>query len=144
MNKPALQRVKQFRYLGLIFTEDDNDSVCIQENLKNARKRWNCVAKILKTEGANAKCMAKFYITIVQAVLLYGADSWVVTQRYLSKLRSFHNRAIRYITGKHIRKRSEHAWEYPNHTVLLKECRLAITKIRLPNITITLQNFHVL
>ena len=119
MNGTKLKRVKQFRCLGRIFTEDDNDSVCIQGNLKNARKRWNCVAKILKTEGANAKCMAKFYITIVQAVLLYGADSWVVTQRDLAKLRSFHNRALRYITGRHIRKRSEISWEYPNHTVLL-------------------------
>lgn len=80
VNGLPIQRVRQFRYLGRIFTETDDDSVCIQDNLSNARRRWNCVAKILKTEGANANCMAKFYITIVQAVLLYGADSWVITK----------------------------------------------------------------
>ena len=124
VNGLPIQRVRQFRYLGRIFTESDNDSVCIQENLSNARRRWNCVAKILKTEGANAKCMAKFYITIVQAVLLYGADSWVVTKRDMNKLRSFHHRAIRYITGRHIRKHDEDRWEYPDHQQLLKECQL--------------------
>ena len=94
VNGLPIQRVQQFPYLGRIFTESDNDSVYIQENLSNARRRWNCVAKILKTEGANAKCMAKFYITIVQAVLLYGADSWVVTKRDMNKLQSFHHCAI--------------------------------------------------
>ena len=68
--------------------------------------------------------MAKFYITIVQAVLLYGADSWVVTKRDMNKLRSFHHRAIQYITGRHIRKHDEDRWEYPEHQELLKECQL--------------------
>ena len=48
--------------------------------------------------------MAKFYITVVQVVLLYGADTWVISKRDMQKLKSFHNKAIRYITEKHIRK----------------------------------------
>lgn len=42
----------------------------------------------------------------------------------MNKLRSFHHRAIRYITGQHIRKHDGNKWEYPDHKQLLKECRL--------------------
>ena len=70
-----LERVRTFRYLGRILSDNDDDSPCVQANLKRARQRWNSVAKILKVEGANAKCMSKFYMTVVQAVLLYGFDT---------------------------------------------------------------------
>ena len=124
VNGKKLQRVKEFCYLGRIFTENDDDTKCIQDNLKKARKRWACVGKILKTEGVNSKIMAKFYITIVQAVLLYGADSWVIKKRDYDALKSFHRRAVRYMTGQHIRKLGENQWNYPEHEKLLKKCGL--------------------
>ena len=78
----------------------------------------------MKPEGINTKTIAKFYLAIVQAVLLYGSDSWTVTNQNLIKLRSFHNRAVRYMTGEHIREIREDEWEYPNHETLLRKCGL--------------------
>ena len=118
-----IERVDSFKYLGRILQSNDKDSICIEDRIKKAIKQWNCVAKILKQEGSNAKCMAKFYLAIVQAVLLYGSESWVITERDWRKLRGFHQRAIRYMTGKHIRK-LEMGWEYPQHQKLLVECNL--------------------
>ena len=103
VNGKPLERVRHFKYLGRILSDNDDDSICINENLKRARKRWNCIARILKVEGANAKCMSKFYLTVVQAVLLYGADTWVIKKQDMDRLRSFHWRAIRYMTGKNVR-----------------------------------------
>ena len=123
MNGITIERVREFKYLGRILTEDDNDTPCIEDRLKKARRQWNCVAKILKQEGADAKTMAKFYIAVVQAVLLYGADSWVVKKGDMNRLRSFHLRAVRYMTGVHIRKEGEE-WSYPDHEVLLEKCGL--------------------
>ena len=68
--------------------------------------------------------MAKFYMAIVQAVLLYGADLWVITEKNWKKLRSFHNHALRHMTGKHIIKKDENTWEYPCHSDLQWECGL--------------------
>ena len=107
VNGKELERVRRFEYLGRFFTEDDGDSICIQTQLKKARQRWYSIAKILKREGADAVCMARFYLTVVQAVLLYGADSWVVTDKDMLKLKSFHQRAIRHMTGAHIQKLNE-------------------------------------
>ena len=69
--------------------------------------------------------MAVFYRTIIQAVLLYGAETWAVSKTNLRKLRSFHHRAIRYMTRRHIWKLEEGKWEYPDHEELRKKCRLA-------------------
>ena len=97
--------------------------MCIEANIRKAYKQWKSISKILKREGANSACMARFYITVVQAVLLYGAESWTITRRNMIKLQSFHNRAIRYMTGQHIRKSGED-WSYPVHDDLLVKCRL--------------------
>ena len=107
VNGKDIERVSRFKYLGRWFSDNDNNTYSIIDNIKKARGRWNCLASILKREGANAVCMGRFYLTIVQAVLLYGADSWAIEERNMRKLESFHNRAIRYITGKHIQKKGE-------------------------------------
>ena len=35
-----IERVREFRYLGRIFTEDDDDTKCIKSQLKRARQKW--------------------------------------------------------------------------------------------------------
>ena len=97
-----LERVEEFKYLGRILRQDDDDTKCINNQIKKARQKWNAIAKILKREGSNAKTMAKFYMAIVQAVLLYGSDSWTINKANWKKLNSFHKRATRYMTGEHI------------------------------------------
>ena len=119
-----IEKVHAFTYLGRTLYDNDDDSPCIEQNIRKARSRWNRLAKILKREGADAIIMSRFYMTVVQAVLLYGADSWVVKDRDMKKLRSFHRRAMRYMTGEHIRKKGEDEWEYPKHELLYKKCRL--------------------
>ena len=118
-----IERVHKFKYLGRWLADNDNDTYSITDNLKKARQKWNCLALILKKEGANAVCIAHFYMVIVKIVLLYGADSWMLTERNLKRLKSFHDRAVRYITGYHIKKKRDE-WEYPNHQQLLKESKL--------------------
>ena len=109
-----IERVHYFKYLGRIMTDNDSDTMCIDANIKKARQQWFSISKILKREGANAVCMARFYITVVQSVLLYGSESWSIDQKNMIKLQSFHNRALRYMTGSHIRKYGEE-WNYPEH-----------------------------
>ena len=124
VNGKSIERVREFKYLGRIFSDDDNDTISIKDNIRKARQKWNSIAKILKREGANSVCMARFYLTVVQAVLLYGADSWSITEQNMTLLRGFHWRAIRYMTNQHIRKENEKEWTIPDHLKLLKKCHL--------------------
>ena len=66
----------------------------------------------------------QFYLTIVQAVLLYGADSWVVSEKDLSKRKSFHKRAIWHMIGTHIQKLNDGEWVYTDHCKLIFKSRL--------------------
>ena len=67
------------------------------------------------------RAMAMFYIAIVQAVLLYGADSWLVSKRDQDTLNRFHKRAVRHITGVHIRRSAQGTRTYPDHNALLRK-----------------------
>ena len=69
-------------------------------------------------KGTNTMTMAKFYMAVVQAVLAHGADSWVITEKNWKKLRSFHSKALRHMTGKHIIEHSKNDWECPCHVDL--------------------------
>ena len=136
-----LEKVREFKYLGRYLSYDNNDSYCIDYNIKKARQQWNCIARLLKREGASASIMAKFYITIVQAVLLFGADSWTVTRRNLNKLQSFHRRALRFMCGDHIRKEGDETWLYPDHEKLLQKCGLCSIEVYLERRRNTLWRF---
>ena len=68
--------------------------------------------------------MAMFYIAIVQAVLLYGADSWTVSKRDQAALNHFHKQAVRHITRVHIRRSAQGVWTYLDHKGLLRKCGL--------------------
>jgi hypothetical protein len=43
------------------------------------------------------------YKAVVQAVLLYGAETWMLTGAMEKAHQSFHRKCARYVTGKHIR-----------------------------------------
>ena len=74
VNGQKLEKVSEFKYLGRILTDNDDDTRAIDHQIKRARQQWNCIAKILKREGTNSMTMAKFYMAVVQAVLHYGSD----------------------------------------------------------------------
>ena len=116
--------VSEFKYLGRVLANNDDDWPAIRANIQKARKRWSQVSQILVREGADSGTMAYFYKAIVQAVLLYGAESWVLTERTWKAVNSFHNRCARYIAGEHIRQRPDGEWILPSTTRILEQCKL--------------------
>lgn len=67
--------------MGRTLSHLDDDTKCIEQNIKKTRQRWNAIVKILKREGANSTIMCKFYLAVVQVVSLYGAGTWVVDKK---------------------------------------------------------------
>jgi hypothetical protein len=113
VNGTGIEKVGSFKYLGRILSEDDNDWPAIRANIQKARQRWGQIARILAREGASTKVMGYFYKAIVQAVLLYAAETWVVTERSMKALNSFHHRCARHIAGDHIRQNPNGEWHLP-------------------------------
>jgi hypothetical protein len=55
-----------------------------------------------------------FYKAVVQTILLFGAESWVVSKHIFSALEGFHRQIARRITGQApVYLRREGQWSYP-------------------------------
>jgi hypothetical protein len=68
--------------------------------------------------------MGYFYKALVQAVLLYGSESWTVNEGIKRQFQSFHTRVARFLTGKHIRPLEDGSWHCPTTQKLLQEAGL--------------------
>ena len=60
---------------------------------------WGRLAKILGREGADKRTAKRFYVAVVQAVLLFGSETWVLTPRLEKSLERFHHQAARRMVG---------------------------------------------
>ena len=62
-----------------------------------------------------------FYTAVTQQVLLFGAESWVLTKRMESALDAFQGRVARRLTGRMPRRGRDGKWVYPPLAGVLKE-----------------------
>ena len=58
-------------------------------NLGKARKIWGRLQQILSREGATKQVSRDFFKAVVQQVLLFGSETWVVLPRMEWALSSF-------------------------------------------------------
>ena len=72
----TVERVGQFKYLGCIVDKDDDDVHAVDNQLTKAWLKWGRFGKVLRTTGALWKVLGYFYRAVIQAVLLYGSETW--------------------------------------------------------------------
>ena len=79
-------------------TAGDEDWQEVAGNLVKARKSWRLLSRILSREGVDRRVSGNFFRVVVQAVLLFGAEKWVMIPRIERALESFMHGAARRIT----------------------------------------------
>jgi hypothetical protein len=100
-------------YLGRLLSSDDDDWPAVLRNMAKTRQRWAYISRILRREGATPRISAMFNKAVVQTVLLFGSESWVLTPSMLDKLEGFHRQITRRLTGRSpVYLRSEGTWQY--------------------------------
>ena len=124
INGQKIDRVKEFKYLGRILHEKDDDQYAAIWQLNRATQKWARISKILTTQVVEPRVKGYFYKAIVQVVLLYGSESWCMTKATVKKFKSFHMRVARYLSGKHIRPLEDGTWLYPVSEEILEETGL--------------------
>ena len=74
--------------------------------LRKARGTWARVRvrQVLRAENVPPLVAAKFYKAVVQAVLLYGSKTWVLSTAALVSLDGFHIRAAYGMAVRHKHK----------------------------------------
>ena len=124
MYNEEIYRVDNFKYLGCTITEDGKDSLELKLRLVSAGRVFFRLHKILKS-SLNQDKKLKLLNVVIMAVLLYGSETWILTEKQKKKLISFHNKALRLITEKFpiIRKRLDGfiiEMTYPHYSDLLQ------------------------
>ena len=87
-----------FPYLGRTIAYNNSDWSAVYHNLRNAQRRWVMIARVLMKTVSTVRSRGVMYNAVVQLLLLYRSDIWVVTGGILKVLEGFRHRAIRWIT----------------------------------------------
>jgi len=120
----VLKKSRQFRYLGRIIDDEDDDNHAALRQLARASEKWGRIGRVLQSEGVSPRVMGYFYKAIVQAVLLYGSESWTVSETIIKQFRSFHARVARYLCKRHIRLLPDGTWNCPPTAEVLRDAGL--------------------
>ena len=80
----VLEQVEIYKYLGRMMAQDDNNAQAIRTQLRKARATWARVGKVLRGENTPPTVAAKFYLAVVQAILLYGSKTWVTSPQAMA------------------------------------------------------------
>ena len=81
-------------------------------NLRCARQKWARLTRVLISEGVDARTLGHTYLTVVQSVLVYGSETWVLTRYMKRVLGGFHHRLAHRLTGIKPQKRWDIGWFY--------------------------------
>ena len=119
-----IQKVKEFKYLGRIVSENDDDKPAIRRNIKRARQQWGRFSRLLRRDNADKYAMSIFYRVIVLSVLLFGSETWVVSDILKGEFRSFHHRCARYVVNRHIWQDGDGNWHCPPSAEVLMEVKM--------------------
>ena len=79
------------------------------------------MARILGQEGNIPWVLGAFFKAVVQAVLLFRSETWLLTSCMGRALGSFQHRVARRITGRQPKQREGGGWEYPPPETAMEE-----------------------
>jgi hypothetical protein len=102
--------------------QDDNDTQAVCAQLWKARATWARVGKVLWSENTSPIVSVKFYLAVVQAILLYGSKTWVISPHAMARLEGFHIRAAWRMAKTHKpRQGPQNEWVYLRLEDVLQE-----------------------
>ena len=64
------------------------------------RQIWRRLGKLLRKEGAYLIISEKFYRAVVQVVILFGSENWVLMAVIMQNIEGVHVRFLQQVTGK--------------------------------------------
>ena len=72
------ENVTTFRYMGRYLDQTDDYWLSVWGNTMHVRSVWGRLGKLLRREGSEPKVLEIFYRLVVQTILLYGSETWVI------------------------------------------------------------------
>jgi hypothetical protein len=137
-----LETVTEYKYLGRPLSTDDTDNAAVSLNISKATHTWFRMYRILSSDANDSITMACFYLAVVQAKLLYGSETWVLSRHLRDHLKRFHARCACYMAHCHICHVPDGTWEYPPTSEVLESCGLSTIEMYIVRCKTTLLNHY--
>ena len=83
------ERVENFKYLGVIINEHNNNQIHLQERIKNANKTYSMLQKLFKNKNISKELKLRLKNTIINKTLTHASETWTITGRDRKQLNVF-------------------------------------------------------
>ena len=93
------ERVKEFKYFGTFVTEDNDIAVELKRRINVENACYYLVGKLLSSRLLSKRATMRIYKGIILPVVLYGCETWPLTQERKNWFRVFENKILRRIFG---------------------------------------------
>ena len=91
--------VESFCYLGTIVDREGGVERAVRSRVAAAWAKWREIAGLLADKRIPIKNRSHIYAACIRSVLLYGAESWPLTERMEKCIQSCDRRMLRFLTG---------------------------------------------
>lgn len=97
VNGNIIEDVSEFSYLGSIISTDGGADADVRSRINKARHAYTSLARVWQSSQISKKHKIRIFNTSVKSVLLYGSETWKVTNTISKKLQVFLNKCLRRI-----------------------------------------------
>ena len=88
--------VDKFCYLGSIISRDCKDTLDLIHRIRKAENAFGALKRsIFSSRRISDSAKSSAYQSLILPILLYGAESWCLTESFLRQLRNFHHSCLR-------------------------------------------------
>jgi len=117
--------VTEFPYLGDTVARDGSDGSAVDRRISSAGKAFGALRKgVFSSTTVHFAAKRAVFESIILSILLYGCESWSLTERHRQRLRVFHAQCLRAMC----RVTRKHVWDHHTTTQELGQ-RLGIETI---------------
>ena len=97
LHHEEIKKVDKFVYLGSFVNKNGGTDEDIKSRINKARHVFNTLRQIWRSKALSIRNKIRIFNTNVKSVLLYGSETWRVTNIITHKLQTFTNRCLRNI-----------------------------------------------
>jgi hypothetical protein len=90
----VVERVDRFTYLGSVVTKNGGTEEDVLNRISKANTAFVQLYSIWKNKQITQRTKLRIFETNVKAILLYGCETWKITQTIVNKLQTFINRCL--------------------------------------------------
>jgi len=147
----VFKRVTHFKYLGHLITQDNDLKMEVSARIQKGNKSVFGLGKVLSSRTLSTSLKIQMYMTLIQPIVLYAAETWPLRKAEETRLKIFERRILRKIYGpcfdtntsewrKRHNKELEELFQRPNIANEIKKRRLTLGRTCMAESRIHSQN----